>query len=57
MPDLDLTPLRSALAEFAPLGPTGLLPALHAAQAIYGWLPEPVAAEVGRVLEDRKSVV
>jgi len=26
------------------------LPALHAAQALYGWLPEPVAAEVARAL-------
>lgn len=31
-------------------GRTALLPALHAAQEIYGWLPEPVAAEVGRQL-------
>jgi len=50
MPDSDLTPLRSALKPFAPQGRTALLPALHAAQAIYGWLPEPVATEVGRAL-------
>ncbi len=50
MPDFELTPLRSALKPFAPQGRTALLPALHAAQAIYGWLPEPVAAEVGRTL-------
>lgn len=50
MPDLDLTPLRSALAEFSPHGRTALLPALYAAQSIYGHLPEPVAAEVGRAL-------
>jgi NADH-quinone oxidoreductase subunit F len=50
MPDLDLAPLRQALAPFAPQGRTALLPALHAAQAIYGYLPEPVAAEVARVL-------
>ena len=50
MSDLDLTPLRSVLAEFVSQGSNGLLPALHAAQAIYGWLPEPVAAEVSRAL-------
>ena len=47
-PDLD--PLRLALRELAPQGRTALLPALHAAQALYGHLPEPVAAEVGRLL-------
>jgi NADH-quinone oxidoreductase subunit F len=50
MPDFDLTPLRQILPEFATHGRTALLPALHAAQAIYGYLPEPVAAEVGRSL-------
>ncbi|MCL4559572.1 MAG: NAD(P)H-dependent oxidoreductase subunit E [Chloroflexi bacterium] len=50
MPELDLTPLRSILAEYAPKGRPGLIPALHAAQAIYGYLPQPVAAEVGRTL-------
>jgi NADH-quinone oxidoreductase subunit F len=49
-PDFDLTPLRLALADLAPQGRTALLPALHAAQALYGYLPEPVAAEVGRTL-------
>ena len=42
--------LRSMLAEFAPQGRTALLPALHAAQQLHGWLPEAVAAEVGRAL-------
>ena len=50
MSDLDLAPLRFALAEFAPQGRTALLPALHTAQSIYGYLPEPVAAEIGRAL-------
>jgi NADH-quinone oxidoreductase subunit F len=50
MSELDLAPLRSALAPLAPQGRTALLPALHAAQALYGYLPEPVAAEVGRTL-------
>ena len=50
MPDFDLAPLRQTLAQFAPQGRTALLPALHAAQSIYGYLPEPVAAEVARAL-------
>src|SRR6266496_6843641 len=48
--DPDLTHLHSLLAELAPQGRPALLPALHAAQRLYGWLPEPVAAEVGRAL-------
>jgi NADH-quinone oxidoreductase subunit F len=47
---LDLKPLRPILERYAPQGRTALLPALHAAQALYGWLSEPVAAEVGRAL-------
>ena len=50
MTELDLEPLRAALVEFCPQGRTALLPALHAAQAIYGYLPEAVAAEVARAL-------
>jgi NADH-quinone oxidoreductase subunit F len=50
MPETDLIPIRAALKEFASQGRSALLPALHAAQAIHGYLPEPVAAEVGRVL-------
>jgi NADH-quinone oxidoreductase subunit F len=50
MSDPDLIRLQSILAEFAPQGRAALLPALHAAQQLHGWLPEAVAAEVGRVL-------
>ena len=50
MPELDLTQLRETIAAFAPQGRSGLLPALHAAQSIYGWIPEPVAAEISRAL-------
>jgi NADH-quinone oxidoreductase subunit F len=50
MPALDLTELRSAIEPFAALGRAGLLPALHAAQALHGWLSEPIAAEVARTL-------
>ncbi|MEK9164809.1 MAG: NAD(P)H-dependent oxidoreductase subunit E, partial [Chloroflexota bacterium] len=42
--------LRTTLTAFAPQGRAALLPALHAAQSIYGYLPEPVAAEVARAL-------
>lgn len=50
-PTLDLSPLLEILPEYAPQGRTALLPALHAAQEIYGYLPEPVAAEIGRALK------
>ena len=50
MSDLDFTPLQSAISEYISLGRVGLLPALQAAQRSYGYLPEPVAAEVGRLL-------
>ena len=50
MTDSELDPLRSILAELAPKGRSALLPALHAAQRIYGWIAEPVAAEVSRVI-------
>lgn len=49
-PELDLDPLVARLNPYAPSGRTALLPALHAAQELYGYLPEPVAAEVGRRL-------
>ncbi|HEX9839296.1 MAG TPA: NAD(P)H-dependent oxidoreductase subunit E [Anaerolineales bacterium] len=50
MSEIDLAPLIPAIKAYAPLGRSGLLPALHAAQKIYGWLPEPVAAEVAKSL-------
>jgi NADH-quinone oxidoreductase subunit F len=51
MADLDLSPLRITLEPYIPLGRSGLLPALHAAQKLYGWLPEQVAAEVAGSLQ------
>jgi NADH-quinone oxidoreductase subunit F len=50
MSDPDLIRLQSILAEFAPQGRAALLPALHAAQQVRGWIPESVATEVGRAL-------
>ena len=48
--DLDLQPLHSMLEQYIPKGRPALLPALHAAQAIYGYLPAPVAAAVASAL-------
>ncbi len=50
MSDIDLSQLHPAIEKFIPMGRSGLMPALHAAQNIYGWLPEPVAAEVAKIL-------
>jgi NADH-quinone oxidoreductase subunit F len=50
MSDFDLTPLHPAIEPYIPLGPAGLLPALRAAQKTFGWLSEPVAAEIARSL-------
>ncbi len=50
MPEFDLAPVQSAIEAYIPLGRSGLLPALHAAQKVYGWLPEEVAAEVAKSL-------
>ena len=51
MADFDLAPLKTRLAEFAPQGQTALLPALQAAQQIYGYLPEPVVVEIAQALK------
>jgi NADH-quinone oxidoreductase subunit F len=50
MSDPDLIRMRSILAELAPQGRAALLPALHLAQQLHGWLPEAVATEVSRAL-------
>jgi NADH-quinone oxidoreductase subunit F len=50
MSDIDPTVVKAAIESYIPLGRSGLLPALHAAQKIYGWLPIEVAAEVARSL-------
>lgn len=51
MTDLDLSPLQTMLESYASQGRTALLPALHDAQDLYGYLPEPVAAEIARSLQ------
>jgi NADH-quinone oxidoreductase subunit F len=42
--------LRTAIEPYIPLGRSGLLPALHAAQKLYGWVSEEVATEIARSL-------
>ncbi len=51
MSEINLAFLAPAIEKFIPLGRSGLLPALHAAQKIYGWLPQEVAAEVAKNLK------
>ena len=50
MSEFDLAPLIPAIESYIPLGRSGLLPALHAAQKIYGWISEPVASEISKSL-------
>jgi len=50
MTDSEFEPLRAILTELAPQGRSALLPALQAAQQIYGCLAEPVVAVVAHVL-------
>lgn len=51
MSEFDISPLHKAIEQFIPQGRSGLLPALHAAQNIYGWLPKEVAAEIAKILQ------
>ncbi len=50
MSEISLELLKPEIEKYAPQGRSGLLPALHAAQKVYGWLPETVAAEIARTL-------
>ncbi len=50
MSEIDLAALKPAIQPYIHLGRPGLLPALHAAQKIYGWLPEEAAAEIAKSL-------
>ena len=50
MSEIDITLIKPAIESYIPLGRSGLLPALHAAQKIYGWLPEEAASEVAKLL-------
>ena len=46
----DLTLLEPLLAKYNGRSRSALLPLLHEAQAIYGWLPGDVQAEIGKTL-------
>jgi NADH-quinone oxidoreductase subunit F len=50
MSDFDITLLPAAIEKFVPMGRSGLLPALHAAQKLFGWLPQEVAAQIAKAL-------
>ncbi len=50
MSDIDLAALHPAIESYIPLGRSGLLPALQAAQKVYGWLSEPVAVEIASAM-------
>jgi NADH-quinone oxidoreductase subunit F len=50
MSDIDLAPLQPFLSEHAPQGRTALLPALYAAQDIYGYIPEAAATAIALAL-------
>ena len=50
MTDLDLHPLQSALSKYAQKGRPFLIPALHDAQELYGYIPERAAVEIAREL-------
>lgn len=49
--EVDLTLLPDVIGKYIQQGRSGLLPALQAAQKIYGWLPSPVTAAIGRALQ------
>src|ERR1041384_2096879 len=51
MTDLDLTPLRAALAGLAPQGRSSLPPGLHAAQRLHHLTREDAATEISRTLQ------
>ncbi len=50
MSEINLDSLKPAIEKYIPQGRAGLLPALHEAQKIYGWLPESVASEIAKSL-------
>ncbi len=49
-PETDVDRIHTVIEPFISQGRAGLLPALHAAQKVHGWLSEPEAAEVARAL-------
>lgn len=50
MSELDLSLLLQRLEEYQPQGRTALLPALHDAQQLYGYIPPAAAEAIGKAL-------
>lgn len=50
MKEHNLSSLKSAIEPYLPWGRSGLLPALHAAQKLHGWVSEETAAEIAKAL-------
>lgn len=48
--EFDLSLLYPVISEYLHLGRSGLLPCLHAAQNIYGWLPNQVSIAIAQAL-------
>jgi len=48
---IETSPLQTALEKYVPMGRSGLLPALHAAQKLYGWVSEESATEIAKALK------
>ena len=46
----EIASLQTAIEPYIPLSRSGLLPALHAAQKLYGWVSEETAAEIAKAL-------
>jgi len=46
----EISPLHTAIESYIPLGRSGLLPALHAAQNLFGWISEESAVEIAKAL-------
>ncbi len=51
MVEFDLKPLNDLLLDFIPEGRSALLPALHAAQQLYGYIPEEAAFVIADTLK------
>ncbi len=51
MTPYDLDPLKKKLDELGSDGRSALFPALHLAQEMYAYLPEPVIVEISRALK------
>jgi NADH-quinone oxidoreductase subunit F len=47
----EISPLHTVIERYITLGRSGLLPALHAAQKLYGWVSEDSATEIAKALK------